>query len=92
MSTIYDVTRPKANMAPARRLSGLLRALREAIQVWRSRYKMEAALYRLSERELSDIGISCGEIEHISRLRSQGILPDEWTRNLPIVDGCIPPR
>lgn len=92
MSAIYGATEPKANLAPVRRLSGILRGFWGAIQERRSRYKMEAVLYRLSERELSDIGIARGEIEHISRLRSQGILPDEWTRNLPIVDGCIPPR
>jgi uncharacterized protein YjiS (DUF1127 family) len=37
---------------------------------WRGRAKIRAELYRLSDAELQDFGISRGEIEHIASRRT----------------------
>jgi uncharacterized protein YjiS (DUF1127 family) len=91
MSAIYGTTELGTDKAPMRRLCGLLMAFWATVQARRNRHKVETALYRLNERELADIGIAQGEIEYIADNRSRGILPGEWIRNLPTVDGYIHP-
>ena len=41
-----------------------------ALLEWRRRAKIRDELYQMSDRELSDFGISRGEIEHIAARRT----------------------
>ncbi|MGJ4997158.1 DUF1127 domain-containing protein [Bradyrhizobium sp. HKCCYLS3077] len=47
-----------------------------AMQEWQRRESVRASLYELSERELTDIGLTRAEIEHISALRTLESLRD----------------
>ncbi|MGJ4907661.1 DUF1127 domain-containing protein [Bradyrhizobium sp. HKCCYLS2033] len=48
-----------------------------AIQAWQCRERVRASLYELSERELTDIGITRAEIEHIAALQTLDRLRDD---------------
>jgi uncharacterized protein YjiS (DUF1127 family) len=68
-----DMTHSATGMrttASTRRLFGLLRHCWAAFQERRIREKLRADLHGLSERELWDIGISRGEVDHVASNRS----------------------
>lgn len=60
----------------------------------RERKRLCANLTNLSDRELTDIGISRGEIDYVATHRGsdpRGIRSSEWLRYLPTADGQIGP-
>jgi uncharacterized protein YjiS (DUF1127 family) len=64
-----------------------------ALQERREHRKTLTKLDALSDRELRDIGITRGEIDHVAFNRyidPRGILSTEWVRYLPTVDGYLP--
>jgi uncharacterized protein YjiS (DUF1127 family) len=60
-----------------RSIPGLLKRYWRAFQERRRRQSLRATLYDLSERELMDIGIAPGEIEHIVARRAIERLKDD---------------
>lgn len=66
----------------------------DALQERRERQKLSAALSKLSDRELMDIGTTRGEIDYVASHRGidpRGIRSCEWLRYLPTVDGEVGP-
>jgi uncharacterized protein YjiS (DUF1127 family) len=59
--TDFTTTRPMATMPALRGFS--LRALVDALLVWNDRRVTRNELYRLSDRELEDIGLTRGDID-----------------------------
>ena len=66
----------------------------DAFQGRRERQKLRATLSDLSDRELTDIGTTRGEIDYVASHRGidpRGIRSAEWLRYLPMWDGQIGP-
>ena len=66
----------------------------DAFQGRRERQKLRATLSDLSDRELTDIGTTRGEIDYVAshrRIDPRGIRSSEWLRYLPTMDGQILP-
>ncbi|MBR0874695.1 DUF1127 domain-containing protein [Bradyrhizobium tropiciagri] len=66
MSTTYSPTSSAPTTASTPRISGVFSGFWEAIQEWRKWERLRADLYRLSDRELIDIGISRGEVDYVA--------------------------
>jgi uncharacterized protein YjiS (DUF1127 family) len=76
MSTMTVLGQPAVS---DRRVPGFIRGCWNALQARRKREKVRAALYGLDGRDLQDIGISYGEIEHVASnpdIDPRGILFD----------------
>jgi uncharacterized protein YjiS (DUF1127 family) len=69
MTTAANPFELKQTIAPTRP-GVLLNRCWAALLQWRRRVKIRAELYRLSDAELRDFGISRGEIEHIASRRT----------------------
>jgi uncharacterized protein YjiS (DUF1127 family) len=68
MSTIHEST----ELGPAttkRQVYSPLEAYWNTFQEWRKREKLRTQLYRLTDSELIDIGITRGEIEYVASNR-----------------------
>jgi uncharacterized protein YjiS (DUF1127 family) len=65
MSTIHEATEPR-QAAAKRQVYSPLELYWDAFQQWRKRERLRTQLCRLTERELTDIGITRGEIDHIA--------------------------
>jgi uncharacterized protein YjiS (DUF1127 family) len=59
-----------------RNVLGLLRLYWRAFWVWRQRQSSRTTLHDLSDRELKDIGVTRGEIDHIAPHRAIDALRD----------------
>jgi uncharacterized protein YjiS (DUF1127 family) len=69
MSTIDEI--PKFDSATTnRQVYSPLEAYWRAFQGWRKRRKLQTELYRLTDSELTDIGITRGEIDYVASNRS----------------------
>jgi uncharacterized protein YjiS (DUF1127 family) len=93
MSTIQGTTELGPTTAK-RQVHSPLEAYWNAFQEWRKRERQRSELYRLTDSELMDIGITRGEIDYFASNRGidpQGIRSGEWLRYLPTVDGEIGP-
>ena len=66
MSTITVLGQPAVS---TRKITGFIQACRNALQERRKRQKVRAALYRLNDRDLHDIGISHEDIEYVAAHR-----------------------
>jgi uncharacterized protein YjiS (DUF1127 family) len=69
MSTIHGIT----DLGPAtakRQVYSPLEAYWTAFQQWRKRDRLRTQLYRLTDSELMDIGITRGEIDYVASNRS----------------------
>ncbi|MCP3471563.1 DUF1127 domain-containing protein [Bradyrhizobium sp. CCGUVB1N3] len=66
MSTTYSATRLDRRLASARRVVRFLERHWEAFQERRKRARRRDALFDLGDRELTDIGISRGEIDYVA--------------------------
>ena len=92
MSTTCSATRQERISASTRYASRLILKCWLAIQEWRERRRLCAALSGLSDRELNDIGTTRGEIDYVASNRDidpRGTRSAEWVRSLPTVDGQL---
>jgi uncharacterized protein YjiS (DUF1127 family) len=93
MSTIHESTEP-GPATTKRQVYSPLEAYWNIFQEWRKRERLRTQLYRLTDSELIDIGITRGEIDYVASHRGidpRGIRSSEWLRYLPTVDGEIGP-
>jgi uncharacterized protein YjiS (DUF1127 family) len=74
MSTTFDTTK-LAQPTSTQRVLALFNRYRDAVQNWRNRTQLRAALYDLNDRELHDIGIARGEIEFAAASGAAGVDP-----------------
>jgi uncharacterized protein YjiS (DUF1127 family) len=65
MSTINGVIELE-QATPRRQVYSPLEAWWDALQQWRKRERLQTQLCSLTDRELMDIGITRGEIDHVS--------------------------
>jgi uncharacterized protein YjiS (DUF1127 family) len=66
MSTIHEST----ELGPTKRqVYSPLEAYWNAFQEWRKRERLRTKLYRLTDSELIDIGVTRGEIEYVASNR-----------------------
>jgi uncharacterized protein YjiS (DUF1127 family) len=70
MSTTYIATEWDRRLAPARRVVSFLERHWETFQERRKRERLRAVLSNLSDCELTDIGISRGEIDYVASNRA----------------------
>jgi uncharacterized protein YjiS (DUF1127 family) len=70
MSTTYGVTELRQAAGSTRRVSGFFERYWEAFRERRSRQRLRATLGDLSDRELTDIGTTRGEIDYVVSNRS----------------------
>jgi uncharacterized protein YjiS (DUF1127 family) len=61
---------------PSRNVLSSLKQYWRAFQRWRQRQRSRTTLHDLSDRELTDIGVTREEIEHIARHRAIDALRD----------------
>ena len=90
MSTTHGTTWLERTPVSTRHVFSFIWKYWDAFQERRERQKLRATLSDLSDRELMDIGTTCGEIDYIASHR--GIDPRgmrSWLRYLPTVDGQI---
>lgn len=95
MSMIYHSGKLESATASIRDVFSFFARYSQALGEWRKHRKTQAALDALSDRELTDIGITRGEIDRIAFDRyidPRGALSHEWVRYLPTVDGYLPSR
>jgi uncharacterized protein YjiS (DUF1127 family) len=59
-----------------RNVMGLLKRCWRAFGMWRQRQNSRTTLHELSDRELMDIGVTRGEIDHIAPQRAIDALRD----------------
>ena len=81
MSTIQETT----ELRPAtvkRQVYSPLEAYWNAFQEWRKREKLRTELYRLTDNELADIGITRGEIDDVASNRSISLDPLRWMSDI----------
>jgi uncharacterized protein YjiS (DUF1127 family) len=69
MSTTYDATGVGQTAVPTRRVSSFFKRHWDALKEGRKRQMVRAALCDLNDRELMDIGTTCGEIDYIASNR-----------------------
>ena len=74
MSATFDTTK-LTQPAWTRRALALFNRYRDALQSWRHRTQLRAALSDLNDRELRDIGIARGEIEFAAASGAAGVDP-----------------
>ncbi len=68
MSSIHQTTEPRQESVK-RQVYSPIEAFWDAFQGWRKRETLRTQLYRLTERELADIGITRGEIDYVASKR-----------------------
>ena len=91
MSTIHGATELRQATAK-REVYSPLEIYWDAFQQWRKRQTLRTRLCQLTERELTDIGITRGEIDYVASNRGidpRGVRSAEWIQYLPTVDGQI---
>jgi uncharacterized protein YjiS (DUF1127 family) len=65
MSATHIASRTAGLSVPTGYIRGFITRYSSALQEWRARRKLRAALYDLGDAALRDIGISRGDIEHV---------------------------
>lgn len=70
MTTTFSTTAFSATTRTKRHLSSLFGRYRDGVQEWRRRGRLRADLCALDDRELQDIGIARGEVDHVVSSRS----------------------
>ena len=94
MSTTHGTTWLERRSVSTRHVSSCIWKYWEAFQERRERQKLRAAMSDLSDSELTDIGITRGEIDYVASQRGidpRGMRFGEWLRYMPTVDGQIGP-
>ena len=69
MSTTYGAAGLGQTAASTRPVSSFFKGYWDAFQEWRERQRLQATLYDLSDRELTDIGTTRGEIDYVASNR-----------------------
>jgi uncharacterized protein YjiS (DUF1127 family) len=77
MSTIHEIT-TFDSATTNRQVYSPLEAYWRAFRAWRKRRKLQTELYRLTDSELMDIGITRGEIDYVASNRSISPDPLRW--------------
>jgi uncharacterized protein YjiS (DUF1127 family) len=93
-TTTHGTTWLERTSVSTRHVSSFIWKYWDAFQERRERQKLRATLSDLSDRELTDIGTTRGEIDYVAWQRCidpRGIRSGEWLRYLPTVDGQIGP-
>jgi uncharacterized protein YjiS (DUF1127 family) len=70
METVFGVLKPRRSFVTVRLSLAVLTRWRDALLESRKREKLRAALDGLSDRELLDIGIGRGEVDHVASNRA----------------------
>jgi uncharacterized protein YjiS (DUF1127 family) len=86
MNTTHGTTRLERTSVSTRHVFSFIWKYWDAFQERRERQKLRATLSDLSDRELMDIGTTCGEIDYIASHRGidpRGMRSGEWLRYLP---------
>jgi uncharacterized protein YjiS (DUF1127 family) len=78
MNKTYSATGLTQTTASARRVSGAFQTFWDTFQEWRKWERLRADLCNLSDRELMDIGITRGEIDHAASNHSISSNPLRW--------------
>ncbi len=94
MTTTHGTSWLERTSVSTRHVSSFIWKCWNAFQERRERQKLSATLSDLSNRELTDIGTTRGEIDYVASHRGidpRGIRSGEWPRYLPRVDGQIGP-
>jgi uncharacterized protein YjiS (DUF1127 family) len=94
MSTTHGTTWLERKSVSARHASSFIWKYWDAFQERRERQKLRATLSDLSDRELTDIGTTRGEIDYAASHRGndpRGVRSSDWLRYLPTVDGQMGP-
>ena len=81
MSTIQETTGLRPATAK-RQVYSPLEAYWNAFQAWRKREKLRTELFRLTDSELLDIGITRGEIDYVASNRSISPDPLRWMSDI----------
>ncbi|WP_050419298.1 DUF1127 domain-containing protein [Bradyrhizobium tropiciagri] len=94
MSTTHATTWLERTSVSPRHIASFISKYWDDYLERRERKRLYANLANLSNRELTDIGISRSEIDYVASHRGtdpRGIRSSEWLRYLPTVDGRIEP-
>jgi len=94
MSTTHATTWLERTSISTRHITSFISKYWDDFQERRERKRLYANLADLSDRELTDIGISRGEIDYVATHRGidpRGVRSSEWLRYLPTVDGQTGP-
>lgn len=78
MYTALDAAGLKQATRSTQRVSNFLESCWEAFRQWRKRDRLRTELYGMNDRELTDIGITRGEIDYFASNRDidpRGIRP-----------------
>jgi uncharacterized protein YjiS (DUF1127 family) len=70
MSTTYDQVDLSQTAAATRRVAGFFSRCLRAYRERRQRWRLQATLFDLSDRELMDIGTTRGEIDYVAANRA----------------------
>jgi uncharacterized protein YjiS (DUF1127 family) len=82
MSTIHEITKLQHPATAKRQVYSPLEAYWDAFQVWRKRRRLQTELYRLTDSELMDIGITRGEIDYVASNHSISLDPLHWISDI----------
>jgi uncharacterized protein YjiS (DUF1127 family) len=82
MSTIQEITKLQPPATTKRQVYSPLEAYWKAFQEWRKRRRLQTELYRLTDSELMDIGITRGEIDYVASNHSISLDPLRWMSDI----------
>jgi uncharacterized protein YjiS (DUF1127 family) len=82
MSTINEITKLQHPATTKRQVYSPLEAYWKAFQEWRKRRRLQTELYRLTDSELMDIGITRGEIDYVASNHSISLDPLRWMSDI----------
>jgi uncharacterized protein YjiS (DUF1127 family) len=82
ISTIHEITKLQHPATTKRQVYSPLEAYWNAFQEWRKRRRPQSELYRLTDSELMDIGITRGEIDYVASDHSISLDPLRWMSDI----------
>jgi uncharacterized protein YjiS (DUF1127 family) len=82
MSTIQEITKLQPPATTKRQVYSPLEAYWKAFQEWRKRRRLQTELYRVTDSELMDIGITRGEIDYVASNHSISLDPLRWMSDI----------
>ena len=82
MSTIHEITKLRHPATTNRQVYSPLEAYWNAFQEWRKRERRRTELYRLTDSELMDIGITRSEIDYVASNHPISRDPLHWMSDI----------